>query len=83
VSKSRLRSAFEEITPALQAAHGPIHYFPSYEIVRWIAPMLNIPTFGREDGAARHVSGAILDAVCSRFLTEFVQWTAAAAADVA
>jgi hypothetical protein len=78
VSKSRLRSAFEEITPALSAAYGPIHYFPSYEIVRWLAPMLNFATFGREDGAARHVSGAILDAVCSRFLADFVQWTDAA-----
>ena len=75
VSKSRLRSALEEITPALQAAHGPIHYFPSYEIVRWLGPMLKLPTFGQDDGAARHVSGAILDAVCARFLGEFVQWT--------
>jgi hypothetical protein len=83
VSKSRLRSAFEEITPALQAAHGPIHYFPSYEIVRCLGPMLSIPTFGREDGAARHVSAVILDAICSRFLGEFVQWTDAARSETA
>ena len=75
VSKSRLRSAFDEVSPTLQAAHGPIHYFPSYEIVRWLAPMLSIPAFGREDGAARHVSADILQAVCSQFVGQFVQWT--------
>jgi len=75
VSKSRLRSAFDEIAPALQSAHGPIHYFPSFEIVRWIGPMLNIPIFGREDAASRHVSATILDTVCSQFLGRFIQWT--------
>jgi hypothetical protein len=82
VSKSRLRSAFDEITPALQAAHGPIHYFPSYEIVRWLAPMLNVPIFGREDGAARHVSADILQTVCTQFIGAFVQWTEPAAGEV-
>jgi hypothetical protein len=75
VSKSRLRSAFDEIAPRLQAEHGPIWYFPSYEIVRWLGPMLSLPTFGREDGAARHVSADILQAVCSQFVARFVQWT--------
>jgi len=78
VSKSRLRSAFEEITPGLQKAYGPIHYFPSYEIVRWLAPMLSIPSFGREDALARHVSGAVLDAICSQFIGSFIRWTEAA-----
>jgi hypothetical protein len=75
VSKSRLRSAFDEIAPRLRTTLGPIHYFPSFEVVRWIAPMLPIPTFGLDDAASRHVSSPILDAVCSLFLNRFVQWT--------
>ncbi|MDB5453728.1 MAG: hypothetical protein JWO33_2306 [Caulobacteraceae bacterium] len=75
VSKSRLRSAFDEIAPRLRTTQGPIHYFPSFEVVRWIAPMLPIPTFGLDDAASRHVSSPILDAVCSLFLNRFVQWT--------
>ena len=75
VSKSRLRSAFDELVPELRSMHGAIHYFPSFEIVRWISPNLNIPTFGLEDAASRHVSAPILDAICSLFLDRFVRWT--------
>jgi hypothetical protein len=75
VSKSRLRSALEEISLGLQADCGPIHYFPSYELVRWLAPMQPFPAFGKEDGCSRHVSADILQAVCTRFVDDFVQWT--------
>lgn len=77
VSKARLRSALDEVTPELRAVHGPIHYYPSFEIVRWIAPMLHIPSFGLEDAATRHVSTPILAAVCSLFLDRFVKWSGA------
>jgi hypothetical protein len=73
VSKSRLRSAFDTALPALREAHGAIHYFPSFEIVRWIAPMLPIPSFGLEDACSRHVSSLILDGVCSLFMERFVR----------
>jgi hypothetical protein len=42
-----------------------VHYLPSFEIVRWIAPVVGIPVFGAEDAASRHVSSAVLNAVCS------------------
>ena len=74
VSKSRLRSAFDECLPALPNGDAAIHYFPSFEIVRWVAPMLPFPSFGMDDAAARHVSSPILDAVCSLFLTRSIKW---------
>lgn len=74
ISKSRLRSTLDEMMPALQADHGPVHYFPSFEIVRWVAPTLATPLFGLEDAVARHVSGPVLQAVCSLFVDRYVQW---------
>ncbi len=53
---------------------GLIHYFPSFEVVRWIAPNLHIPAFGLEDGASRHVSTPILQAICTLFTGDFIRW---------
>jgi hypothetical protein len=80
ISKSRLRSALDEVLPGLQSAQAPIHYYPSFEIVRWIAPLLSMPAFGLEDAAARHVSGPILNAVCDLFFNRFVRWDVGAEA---
>ena len=41
-----------------------LYYLPSYEIVRWIAPLTGIPVFGKEDASSRHVSNIILNAAC-------------------
>ncbi len=73
VSKSRLRSALHEIMVSERATYSALYYFPSFEIVRWVAPMLDMPTFGLDDAAARHVSSPILDAVCSLFLQKFLK----------
>jgi GSCFA family protein len=73
VSKSRIRSAFDEVLAREQSAQA-IHYFPSFEIVRWIAPLLSIPAFGLDDAASRHVSSPILDAVCSLFVQRFIKF---------
>lgn len=81
VSKSRLRSAYDEVAIEHRARGGVVHYFPSFEIVRWIAPMLAIPNFGFDDAASRHVSSPILDAICSLFLERFVRWPDEAGAD--
>jgi len=79
VSKGRLRSALDEITPTLHSAYGPMHYYPSFEIVRWVGPMLAIPAFGQDDAATRHVSTPVLTAVCGLFLDRFVKWAPAQA----
>ena len=73
VSKSRLRSALDTVLPTLRKANVAIHYFPAFEIVRWIAPMLAIPSFGSEDAASRHVSSPVLDSVCSLFMEHFIK----------
>ena len=74
VSKSRLRSAFDEI--CLRHGSDPsLYYFPSFEIVRWIAPMLPIANFGYDDAASRHVSSPVLDAICGAFIHRYVRWS--------
>lgn len=73
ISKSRLRSAFHDAMHMLGDTGASIFYYPSFEIVRWVAPMLPIPTFGLDDAAARHVSSPILEAVSSLFLRRFIQ----------
>ena len=72
VSKSRIRSAVNDVLA--QERSAPIHYFPSFEIVRWIAPLLSIPAFGFDDAASRHVSSPILDAVCALFVQRFIKF---------
>lgn len=73
VSKSRLRSALDELWPILQRPDKPLFYYPSFEIVRWIAPLLAIPAFGLEDAASRHVSAPVLQSVCSLFADRFLK----------
>jgi hypothetical protein len=72
VSKSRIRSAFDEVFAQERRADSAIWYFPSFEIVRWIAPLLPIPAFGFDDAASRHVSSPVLDGVCSLFTQKFI-----------
>jgi len=66
VSKSTIRAAFHEIShaDARMSADNKLHYLPSFEIVRWIAPVTGVKVFGAEDAASRHVSNAVLNAVC-------------------
>jgi len=66
VSKSTIRAAFHEISHAdpRMSADNKLHYLPSFEIVRWIAPVTGVKVFGAEDAASRHVSNAVLNAVC-------------------
>ncbi len=75
VSKSRIRSAFDEVFAQERAKDFAIWYFPSFEIVRWIAPLLTIPAFGLDDAASRHVSSPILDGVCSLFTQKFITFS--------
>jgi hypothetical protein len=71
VSKSTLRAALHEAMAEWIATDPKVRYFPSYEIVRWIAPNLPIQTFGAEDASARHVSEQVLNGVCDYFLDRF------------
>ena len=66
VSKSIIRTAAYEnfLSPEFKN-DDQIFYLPSFEIVRWIAPVSGISIFGKQDAASRHVSNEILNAVCS------------------
>jgi len=75
VSKSRIRSAFDEVFARERSVDGAIWYFPSFEIVRWIAPLLPSPSFGLDDVASRHVSSPILNGVCSLFTQKFITFS--------
>ena len=75
VSKSRLRSAFDDVFAAERRTDAAIWYFPSFEIVRWIAPLLPIPAFGLDDAASRHVSSPILNGICSLFTQKFITFS--------
>jgi hypothetical protein len=66
VSKSTIRAALHEVmhSDIKLLADTRLHYLPSFEIVRWIAPVVGLPVFGVEDAASRHVSNEVLNAVC-------------------
>jgi len=70
ISKSLLRVALDELLEA-QRGDTKLHYFPSFEIVRWIAPGIDGRVFGNEDAASRHVSQNILAGVYDYFLQKF------------
>lgn len=71
VSKSTLRVALHELMTDWTKSDTNVRYFPSYEIVRWVGPMLPQPAFGAEDAVSRHVSKAILNGVYAYFLKKF------------
>jgi hypothetical protein len=71
VSKSTLRVALHELMSEWTEQDANIRYFPSYEIVRWVGPMLPEPAFGAEDAASRHVSKSILNGVYAFFIKKF------------
>jgi hypothetical protein len=70
ISKSLLRVALDELLDA-QRGDSRLYYFPSFEIVRWIAPGIDGAVFGKEDAASRHVSQNILAGVYDYFLQKF------------
>ncbi len=65
VSKSTIRTALNEVLLSTNILlDKKVFYLPSYEIVRWIAPVASVPIFGVEDAASRHVSNIVLNSVC-------------------
>ena len=70
ISKSILRAVFYEFTTNRDLSAEKIYYLPSYEIVRWISPLLPFPNFGNEDAASRHVSNIVINSICEYFYNE-------------
>ena len=65
ISKSTIRTALYEVMNSSEIIKDDnLFYLPSYEIVKWVAPVTGLPIFGNEDAASRHVSNDILNSVC-------------------
>jgi hypothetical protein len=64
LSKSVLRVAIHEV---LQAKLPNVHYWPSFEVVRWVGSHL-VPVFGAEDRHPRHVSNFVVDEIVKAFI---------------
>lgn len=72
LSKSTLRLACEEVLRA--NAGGQVHYWPSFEMVRWAGPYLaahNPPVFGADDDRSRHVSRWLVALIMDLFLETY------------
>lgn len=71
LSKATLRLALEEV---LQDDDPKTHYWPSFEIVRWLGAHLTSdhpPVFGADDGYSRHVSVWLVDLIMKLFIEYF------------
>ena len=55
ISKSTLRVCIDALSKEFAFS-----YFPSYEIVKWVAPMTPEQIWGKEDGCSRHISEHVL-----------------------
>lgn len=67
VSKSTLRVAIHEL---LAERHAHLHYWPSFEIVRWLGSHVDGPMFG-EDGNTRHVNRKAVRLILESFIRHY------------
>jgi len=67
LSKSTLRYAVSLLCDPDKA----IHYFPSFELVKWLCPLMGLPPYGEDDGHPRHVSNRVVAAICLLFAKYF------------
>jgi hypothetical protein len=72
LSKSTMRLACHEVVTA--RAKDGVHYWPSFEIVRWFGPHFgrDLPRiYGAHDGDSRHVSSWLVDLIVELFLEHY------------
>lgn len=68
VSKSVLRVSLEEFFK--QNKDSNVHYWPSFEMVRWVGAHTDIPTL-YEDDTTRHVNNDIVKIIIENFVGRF------------
>ena len=66
VSKSSLRAAIHEVLAG--GGFADMHYWPSFEIVRWLGGHADFAAYGADDGNSRHVSDWIVRLIVERFM---------------
>jgi hypothetical protein len=54
----------------MRTAPADVFYWPSFEIVRWLAPHVS-PAYGADDGLSRHVNRALVDLIVKLFLKHY------------
>jgi hypothetical protein len=67
VSKSTLRVAIHEL---LGEGHSNLHYWPSFEIVRWLGSHIEEALFG-EDGNTRHINRRTVRLILESFIRHY------------
>ena len=67
ISKSTLRVVAANI---MRNPPPEVYYWPSFEIVRWLAPHA-FPAFGADDGLLRHVNRGLVDLIVDLFLKHY------------
>jgi len=70
VSKSILRVALDGVM-ARRPAH--VHYWPSFEMVRWLGGHLPYAVYGTDDGLSRHVSRQMVALIIESFVENFFE----------
>ena len=65
VSKTTLRAALHEVLQ--EGGIADAHYWPSFEIVRWLGAHTALAAFGADDNASRHVSNWLVEMIVERF----------------
>ena len=65
ISKSTLRIAIQNVIQRHQNRN--VTYFPSFEIVRWLAPMYE-QAFGKDDGSMSHVNDNLIKDIVHSFI---------------
>lgn len=68
-TKTTLRANFGEVL--IERKDQNVHYFPSFEIVRWIGANLSTSAYGAEDASTGHVSDYILNAIYEFFISKY------------
>jgi tetratricopeptide (TPR) repeat protein len=67
LSKSVMRVSADEL---MHAGYDDIHYWPSFEIVRWLSGHVG-PFFGVDDGASWHISETLIEQIIGLSLQRF------------
>lgn len=76
VSKSILRVALDAV---MARRLDRVHYWPSFEIVRWLGGHLPFAVYGTDDALSRHVSRRMVALIIESFVESFFEAEPAAA----
>jgi GSCFA family len=68
VSTSILRVALDTV---MAGRYPSVHYWPSYEIVKWVGAHVSWPAYGLDDEKSRHVTRRLISQIVDAFVEAF------------